>query len=626
MLDDFPDFIPGEMIYSGIVRHHRLSGNPNRKTTIAEIFGPSVRRNPMHGCPSGIATMSRALPVGHSGRTLKRLVRDHTSFGFHTRYYSDADRKRALGIYLESGARGMRAMVGAALIPASDDASIPAYCPDCFEHDRGKLGTGIWRLPHQLPLVKRCHEHGVRLVTGCGTCGPLVPDGFALALPGDACQCGDFSPLEVKGSGNENFDIWFAAASFNALREGRSGVSQGNTFELRDAVIAAGFVRRSSVNLASLIDAMRTHLGLNVLASLGGQNISRWLRPMLSAKPRQLNTARVLCLLYTLEASRLNAAREPSQTAALKHPMTSAICKHYGEQRSIRGVATSLKLPWAQVRDVLVLQGLEVKTHATARNVLLRHEAIRKALLEGVAPDAVARRLGVSVTTVRNALRKNQALAEKVRDMRLDEKRLRCREALTAALRSHASRAEALRHVRFASAWLARHDRRWRDDFLAKAAHPGTRRSTSQPRPTPRSDRAAIDAEWARMIRREASTALEETPPVFVSQSLLIGRLGIHTRYYDHRHESPMASAALAEVVEHRSAFQRRRFRWTVSQLAEQEARVTWTALVQASGLELKWLRENRDLVVDEVHAAGLILNERVGLHHGVRHQVPRQQ
>ncbi|THD04604.1 hypothetical protein B1810_04080 [Panacagrimonas perspica] len=529
-LEDFPDLILGETIYSGIVRHHRLSANPNRRTTIAEIFGPSMRRNPIQGSPSGIVAMSRALPIGHPGRALKRLVRDHTSFGFHTRYYSDAERNRALGIYLETGARGLRATVGAALIPASEDAAFPAYCPDCLEQDRGKLGTGIWRLPHQLPLVKRCHEHGTRLLIGCGKCGPLVSDGFVLALPGDACPCGNPSPLEVEGSGNEDFDKWFAVASFNALRLGSRGAGQDNAFELRDAVIAAGFVRRSSVDFASLIDAMRTHVEPNVVVKLGGPNISRWLRAMLSSKAKQPSTARVLCLLYTLEASRCTVARQPPPTAASKHPMTSVICNLYDEHRSIRGVATSLKLPWAQVHDVLIQQGVEVKKHAAPKNAVLRHEAIRKALLEGAAPNAVARRLGISVTTVRNAMRTVPALVAKVRDMSLGEKRLRYREALTAALRNHETKAEALRHVRFASAWLARHDRCWRDDLLSKVARPVTRRSTSRRRPPPRSDRAAIDAEWARLIRREASSAVEETPPVFVSQSHLIGRLGIHSR------------------------------------------------------------------------------------------------
>lgn len=575
-----------------------------------------MRRNPTQGSPSGILAMSRALPVGHPGRVLPRLVRDHTSFRFHTHYYSGAEQKRALDIYLESGTRGLRATVGAALIHASGDAYLMAYCPNCLEHDRGKLGIGIWRLPHQLPLVSRCHEHGVQLIVGCRTCGPLVSDGFVLALPGDGCNCGDPDPLEAKGSGNEDFDRWFAAASFNALRGRRTEVGRGIAFELRDAVIAAGFVRRSSINFPSLIDAMRTHLGPNVLASLGGQNISRWLRQMLSSKARRLNTARVLCLLYTLEATQRTAAQEAFPTAVLEHPMASDICKLYDSRRSIRGVATSLKLPWALVHEVLLQQGVEVKTHATARNAVLRHEAIRKALMDGSPPNVVAQRLGISVTTVRNALKADPALATQVRNKRLNEKRMRYREALTAALRGHPSRAEALRHVRFASAWLARHDRQWRDQALSRAAQPTTRRRVALPSSSPKSDWAAIDTEWAEMIRREASIALEETPPVFVSQAHLIGRLGIHTRYYGHRHESPLAVNALAEVVETRSDFHRRRFRWAVSQLAKAQARVTWTALVHASGLDLNWLRANRDLVVDEVHAAGLILNERVGLNH----------
>ncbi len=624
VLDDFPDLVPGEMIYSGIVRHHRLCGNPNRQVTIAEIFGPSMRRNPIQGCPSGMVALSRAFPFGHPGRSLKRLIRDHTTFDFHTRHYSDAERQRALDIYLESGTRGLRATVGAALIPASDEAPILAYCPKCLERDRSTLGTGIWRLRHQLPLVKWCHEHRVPLITGCATCGPLVPDGFVLALPGDACPCGEASPLEVTGSGNEDFDIWFAVASVNALREVRSGVGQSDALHLRDAVTAAGFVRRTSVDLASLIAAMRIHLEPNVLASLGGPNISRWLRPMLSSKPKRLNTARVLCLLYTLEASQRAVAKVSPPTPAPKHPMTSAICELYDKQRSIRGVANSLKIPWAQVRDVLVQHGHEVKTHAPARHAVLRHEAIRQALMEGGAPSAVARRLGTSVTTVRNVMMADPVLAKQVWDMRLNEKRIRYREALTAALRSHPTRAEALKHVRFASAWLARHDRQWRDQVLSRAAQPPTRRRVALPSSSPKSDWAAIDTEWAGMIRRAASIALEETPPVFVSQSRLLGRLRIYSRYYDHRHESPLAVNALAEVVETRSDFRRRRFRWAVSQLAEGQARVTWTALVHASGLDLTWLRANRDLVVGEVYAAGLILNERVGLNHAASRRTLR--
>lgn len=64
-------------------------------------------------------------------------------------------------------------------------------CVDCIASDRGRCGTGHWRVVHQLPGVNHCPTHGSPLLVCCADCGSPIGNTRLDALPGEPCSaCG----------------------------------------------------------------------------------------------------------------------------------------------------------------------------------------------------------------------------------------------------------------------------------------------------------------------------------------------------------------------------------------------------------------------------------------------------
>lgn len=608
-LDDFPDPLPSELLYSTFARYHILSANPRLSTTLLEAFGSSAHYNPSAACPGKVLQLSRVVPSDHPFRDPRTIALKHSSLPYHIRFYSKQRKKQLLALYLDSGPRPLFSALGLARCPQGRDEFPLAFCPQCVVSDRRKHGSPYWHVEHQLPMAAICHEHGCPLQIGCSTCGPLIEDRFTIALPGTPCSCPVPAPLLRASSGRSDLDVWIAAESTAAWIDGRE-MSAEAAYELRAQVIGAGYKRYNSVDYLTLSSDLVAWLGKDLFTQLGGADIAglrgsedRWVRRLLEQRNASLGTLRVLALQKMIRDRAAQTTVAPGPPSAWREHLGAA----FSELKSITAVARRFGKGWQTVRDEAFRQGIRLNRKRRPAAEKERAAAITSLLLDGYRVVDASQQLGVSLAVVRSIVSRDPSLHAAVTERDIERRKAAYRERVLAAVAISATRSEVNASAQAAANWLRKYDAVWLESVLPPALQRGAPIASASSMLT---EWSVVDEQWALQIRATAASLFKIEPPVFVSAWSITEALKVTARVHAHRAQLPRVCQALHEVTEHRNIFHRRRLAWSVRHLASERVRATWRDVYLNSRLSYAVMVRERQFVLENAKAHDLTLTE----------------
>jgi hypothetical protein len=154
LLAYFPKLYEDELLYSGIARYHKHSGNRTQKQTIKDLFGDRLVCATVD-LPSHLEQLSRRI---RSGYTTEQLIENHTLFPYYT-YFMHPKRREEVKTLMAMGAT--EGVVHTSLGLIASHVKTPdylRYCPVCLEEERARKEP-YWHRSHQLPGVVFCPIH-----------------------------------------------------------------------------------------------------------------------------------------------------------------------------------------------------------------------------------------------------------------------------------------------------------------------------------------------------------------------------------------------------------------------------------------------------------------------------------
>jgi hypothetical protein len=153
----FPALLPDESLHSLISRYHRLSGNPQERQTLHDIFGTHLLVATAN-LPSHLPNLCAALPE-HAEHSLDQLIDQCTLLPYFSPFLEARQIAACRHAMTSHNAGGMKIGIG---LTASRIGGRNAfrYCPQCCVEDARLYGAAYWHRSHSLPGVLLCHRHG----------------------------------------------------------------------------------------------------------------------------------------------------------------------------------------------------------------------------------------------------------------------------------------------------------------------------------------------------------------------------------------------------------------------------------------------------------------------------------
>ena len=152
-----PELLPDETLHSWISRLHRLSGNPEERQTLHDIFGTHLLVATAN-LPSHLAALCSALPE-HAQLPVEELINRTTLLPYFMPFLRPEQTERCRHAMAGHNAGDMKIGIG---LVASRIGGRNAfrYCPQCCAEDEKSYGSAYWHRAHSLPGVLLCHRHG----------------------------------------------------------------------------------------------------------------------------------------------------------------------------------------------------------------------------------------------------------------------------------------------------------------------------------------------------------------------------------------------------------------------------------------------------------------------------------
>lgn len=157
-LSFFPEFLPGELVYSAIARYTLHSGAGQRQAQ-ETLFGRSRMFAPV-GLPFDLDFLAGRLPSEWRISGM-HLILEHTLLRYYAEFLPASAQGRAVEAML--GADGHAPLLTKADLPPLGALAHLRFCEECLADMTSNHGEAYWRRDHQLPIVAVCATHGTDL-------------------------------------------------------------------------------------------------------------------------------------------------------------------------------------------------------------------------------------------------------------------------------------------------------------------------------------------------------------------------------------------------------------------------------------------------------------------------------
>ncbi|MBA1148285.1 hypothetical protein H0Z60_14610 [Ectothiorhodospiraceae bacterium WFHF3C12] len=518
----------------------------------------------------------------------------HTAIAYYRPCLSRAQAAQ-LGQAMQ-GIEGHRLWMGLGLTRAGvRSPPRPQCCPACVVEDRAAYGVGYAHVSHQLPGVAACHRHPDQWLV------PLVDVGgrharHALYLP-DAGVGGrvpgraDAPPASLVALAQLSHQLLTARLPAS-VADGWRDTYRARLAEL-GLTTPSGRLRQGEIHEAFCAEyaALRATPLFNGLR-LDPHGECDWLAGLLRPHRTGKHPAKHLLLISWLfgDLGRFLDYAPPRTTAA---PVAFASDQQHEDDESATELLQLIGSQGLTLTEVARRLGLSITTvrlRAEALGVATprrrkhisneKEQEIIRVLRGGCSVDETVDRTGVSTSTVYRTLAANPELKSLWRNHQLSRRRAQEHRRVARFRRHRADGSLSdYRAMHSASyAWFYRHDYEW----LRAQFQPPRR-----PRPRRRlCDWAGRDSQLASEIRQAATQALAcPLKPRRLSRTALLRTVDATATYEKYRHLLPQTRAALAECTESVEAAQVRRVAWAAREFARRGESVTEWRIKRLAGL-----------------------------------------
>lgn len=483
-----PMLHPQETIYSWCAAVHLRGVSGSATETSRRLFGSSTAAL-LHDFPSHLRALE-ARTQGQIGSPFELAMR-HSLLGYFLPFIEDQVAERILERVTVGSIPDLKMKLG---IPASGLGGYHPLrcCKDCIAQDVQSIGRAIWRVYQQAPTAIVCAEHQRPLVQSWSPSSPvhrrewLAPD----------ARLSEGRHQTTAASGECMETLVRLARATKAIFELAPGAlapkSIGGVYRRwawqHGALTAAGSIRHRV--MLDQIEPQFRHIARAFLA--------------LGPVGCELDVAAIIGSIARESPKPAHPAKHLSVLAAMFRNLEELVAEIYlarttsGEAISASGPAVALS-GRADSKDLLLQDfvaainaGASVRTAArsvgvsvttgvrwahqcgaefTARPKVIDAEMLTKLradLAQGDDRSAVARRHGISLTSVNRLLSTEHDLLDQWTSARHEAARARHRKIIEAIVAANPSqRGKQIRGAAPASwMWLYRHDQRWLADAL----------------------------------------------------------------------------------------------------------------------------------------------------------------
>ena len=604
MLSFFPLPYPDELLYSLLARYQIRSGDTSPKRIQQELFSSSTVIA-VADLPSHLNALVAKLPSDF-GWSAEHFIQNHTLFPYYQPFLS-RDRAHRIQASMKADNGGNIHTRAGIMASSVKTPQFLRFCPDCLQDDLSQYGESYWHRLHQIPGVLLCPAHGQPLQDSLIPVNGMNRHEY---FPANSENC-PISPVNTSYSATTVEKLVGIAQNAAWLLEHDLGGRDLSWFreKYQTLLIERGLATASGrVHQNQLHDAFLFYYGREVLAvldsSIDHQNGDSWLSAMARAPRKVFHPLRHLLMIDFLTDSIeeffhaeqryapfgeapwlcLNAAAQHYQQPVitdLSISYSNDLKKPVGTFRCSCGMVYSRSGPEESEADryrigKIIAYG-DVWEQKLRELVEVKRMGLRPtARALNVDPNTVKRYASqLNLETSWQPYRKKPSKKVDIETPQLEQQR---QIWLDLQQQYPDTSKTTLRGMAPATyAWLYRNDREWLNEHS-----PALRQPISNAN---RVDWHQRDLQLLEQVKEARETLFNAAEPVRITVSRIgrtIGKLALLEQHLD---QMPLTQAYLASVVETVEAFQIRRVRSAIAQLAMENEEVQEWRVLRLAGL-----------------------------------------
>lgn len=425
MIGFFPIPYPDEILYSVFARYHARSKNKSLSSTVNSLFGHDASRIVVD-LPNKLDYLVNQLPPG-SKITVERLIDEHTLFPFYVPFLpvERVDQLRKSMAEKSSGG-SIHGRLG--ILTSNIEVEFLRFCPSCAKEDISLYGQPYWHRAHQLPGIFVCQKHSVFLENSAVKCSYHGrKDALFTAL--DAIHYVEPKPLNLNNR-DHVAHLTLAKEATWLLQQKLYDDCGPNFFRVRflQVLMRSGMASiNGQADMNIIHERFSDFYSAELLSSLSSplDNKHTWLRRLIQSSVHFQHPIRNLLLLNFLECSLEDFLKLPETiypVGKAPFPCLNPASKHYKELRindiKFGKSASSQKIAATFYCDCdFVYRRFgwdeEGQRKYEFDYVISYGEIFSNKLLylkkKGMAPDAIAKFLSLSIGIIQSQLKKLRA-------------------------------------------------------------------------------------------------------------------------------------------------------------------------------------------------------------------------
>jgi hypothetical protein len=619
-LSPFPTPYPDELLFSVLSRYHQRSHNTSHEQTSLELFGGPAKHMISRAFPAGLNYFCQQFPP-EALLTPSYFIENHSLLP----YYRPFLPSQRVSLALERMENGMKLGRIQTLLGINSsriqNIRFLRYCSTCFAEDRNNhaIGEAYWHRSHQLPGVFVCHLHGEFLsVSNAPFSNNWGTRGYVPLNDIDKVRSEIKWPEKIRLK-----NLTLATATNFLLNHhvqplGPDGLKKRYAWYLEELGLKSSNGR---IRQKELVNEFIAFYGSDYLQSLGCEidlkDSHCWLSDLLRAKRFFSHPLHHLLLIHFLGLPIENLSKNPPQRARPfgfgPWPCLNPVADHF-EKKVIKSCAIFVNrnktiqtghfvcecgYGYLRFLPEPVSKNYQKSYRVISRGAAWEDELLRLIEKEKLPWRAIGRRLDIDKSNLHRyyekLLNRQDRNAEEAENHKDKVNVYRKKWLKLRAEHPALSRTEISKMGGKIFKWLVSEDGPWLEKHMPK---PVTRMGLKKPK----NDWASIDKDLAnKVIKAAAEICNLLGKPIRISSRTIGLRIKAPSWLQRHRSKLPLATKALATVVESVEDFQIRRLPWVAAQIRENGQPLTRWRLLRKAGIKEGTLTDSVEKEVERI-------------------------